>query len=36
MKPNYKKGFELLMSYWDCFPDEEKDEIHQQLKEMGL
>ena len=35
MKPNYKKGFEILMEYWDCLPEEEREEIHEALKKVG-
>lgn len=32
----YKIGFNLLMEYWDSFPDERKEEINDKLKEIGL
>ena len=34
--PDYKKGFNILMEYWDSLPDEEKDIINLKLKEVGL
>ena len=33
---NYKKGFEVLMEYWDSLPDDEKPKINERLKELGL
>ena len=36
MKQNYKKGFEILMEYFDSISDEEKEEVDQRLKEVGL
>ena len=32
----YQFGFDLLMEYWDCLPDEEKPKVHKKLTEMGL
>jgi hypothetical protein len=33
----YKKGFNILMEYWDYLPDVEyKEEAHKRLKEVGL
>jgi len=36
MSPDYKKGFEILMEYWDSMPDEEKEDIDRRLKECGI
>jgi len=36
MKQNYKKGFEILMEYFDSISDEEKEEVDKRLKEVGL
>ena len=35
-KPNYKKGFEILMEYFDCIPENEREEVNNALKEEGL
>jgi predicted CopG family antitoxin len=32
----YKKGFEILMEYFDSISDEEKPKVHKQLFELGL
>ena len=32
----YRKGFDILMDYWDCIPDMEKIKIHEKLLEIGL
>ena len=32
----YKEGFGILMEYWDSLPDEEKEDINERLKEVGL
>ena len=32
----YKLGYDILMDYWDCIPEEEKPKVHEQLKEIGL
>ena len=32
----YEKGYELLMEYWDSLPDDEKQDIHNKLKKIGL
>lgn len=36
MKPNYEKGYHILMEYWDSLPDEEKHDIDARLKKAGL
>jgi len=36
MKQDYKKGFNILMEYWDSLPDEQKEEINQRLNEVGV
>jgi predicted CopG family antitoxin len=36
MKENYKKGFEILMEYFNSIADEEKEEVDQRLKEVGF
>jgi len=35
-KPNYKKGFNILMDYWDYLPEEDKEEIHKELERCNL
>ena len=35
MKANYRKGFNILMEYWDSLPDEEKADIDRRLTEVG-
>ena len=35
-KEDYKEGFNILMEYWDSLPDEEKPEIDERLKKVGL
>ena len=32
----YKTGFNILMEYFDFIPEEEKEEVHKQLEELGL
>ena len=32
----WEKGFNILMDYWDCLPDDVKPEIHKQLEELNL
>ena len=32
----YQYGFDILMEYWDSFPDEEKPKIHKRLEGLGL
>ena len=34
-KSDYKKAYNILMDYWDSFPDEEKEDIDEKLKECG-
>ena len=36
MKPNYEEGYNILMEYWNCLPDEEKTDIDKRLKKVGL
>ena len=35
MKTNYRKGFNILMEYWESLPDEEKADIDKRLQEVG-
>jgi hypothetical protein len=35
-KKDYKKGFELLVRYFDDLPDDIKDEIDRKLRKYGL
>ncbi len=32
----YKKGYNILMDYYDFIPDEEKPKVHKELKSIGL
>ena len=32
----YKEAYNILMEYWDSFPDEEKPIIHKRLEGLGL
>ena len=32
----YKKAYNILMEYWDYIPDDDKVEINNKLKEIGL
>ena len=36
MKQDYKKGFSILMDYFDSISEEEREEVDQRLKEVGL
>lgn len=35
-KARYKKGYEILMEYFDSISDEEKPEVSKRLEEVGL
>ena len=32
----YRDGFDILMEYFDNISDEEKQKVHERLKEIGL
>ena len=32
----YKKGFNLLMEYWDCIPEDEREKLDIELMRLGL
>ena len=34
-KPNCKVGFNIIMGYWECLPDEDREEVDKELKELG-
>lgn len=36
MKKDYKKGFEILLEYWDSLPDDEKKDIDKRLKKCNI
>jgi len=36
IKPNYKKGFEILEEYFDYIPDMDKSIVHEKLLSVGL
>lgn len=33
---NYKKAYHLFMMYWESLPEEDRLEIHEELKKIGL
>ena len=33
-KDQYKKAYNILMDYWNYFPDEDKEDIHKRLNEI--
>jgi hypothetical protein len=33
--PDYKKAYNILMDYWDSLPDDEKENIDEELKKVG-
>ena len=33
---NYVEGFNILMDYFDILPEDQKDEVGQQLTNLGL
>lgn len=35
-KPDYEKGFNILMDYFDDIPEDEREEVNKQLYEVGL
>jgi hypothetical protein len=35
-KADYRKGYFILMEYWDSLPDEQKEDIDKRLKRCGL
>lgn len=35
-KPDYEKGFEILMEYFDCIPEDERAEVDKRLRKCGL
>jgi len=32
----YEKGYEILMDYFDCIPEAEREDVDKQLKKVGL
>ena len=32
----YKKGFNLLMEYWNCIPEDEREKLDKELMRLGL
>ena len=32
----YKKGFDILMKWWHCIPEDEVHIVDKELKEVGL
>jgi hypothetical protein len=35
-KPNYYKAYLVMMQYFECIPEEEREEADRELKECGL
>lgn len=35
-RAQWKKGFNILMDYWDFIPDEDKNRVDKELKKIGL
>jgi len=35
-RPSYKKGFNILMDYWDFIPEDERHNVDKKLKKVGL
>tara|TARA_Y100000593_G_C4270222_1_gene316991 strand:- start:893 stop:1180 length:288 start_codon:yes stop_codon:yes gene_type:complete len=33
---NYKKGYNILMQFWAYIPDNVKEDVHKELKELDL
>ena len=33
---SYEKGYDILMQFWDHIPDGVKEDVHKELKELGL
>ena len=31
MDPDYKAAYNILMDYWDCIPEEEREEVSEKL-----
>jgi hypothetical protein len=36
IEDKYKKGYEILLEYFDCIPEEERGEVDKRLREIGL
>ena len=36
MAVNYFEAYNILMEYWDYYPDDKKEEIHKRLEGLGL
>lgn len=36
IKPNYKKGYYILLDYFDSIAEEEREAVHKQLLKVGL
>lgn len=32
----YKKAYDMFMDYWDSFPEDQKKDMDEELKEIGL
>lgn len=36
LKPNYKKGYQILEEFFDCIPEEDRTEVSERLDKVGL
>ncbi len=35
-KNKYEEGFDILMEYWDCLPENEKEKVDEKLNKLGI
>ena len=33
---NYRKAYNILMEYFDCIPEDERKDVHEELEKLGL
>tara|TARA_R110000824_G_scaffold392801_1_gene591447 strand:- start:814 stop:948 length:135 start_codon:yes stop_codon:yes gene_type:complete len=33
---DYRKAYDILMEYFDCIPEDEQQNVHEELEELGL
>ena len=34
-RERYRKAYHILMEYWDCIPEDEREELNKKLKAVG-
>ena len=34
MDPDYKAAYNILMDYWDCIPEEERERVNEKLNDV--